>query len=539
MVARLGRWVRWWYRTDWAIGLTLFLIAVIPRLIPSGMFMDPDSATLWIGRTRGFLEALQGGDPKLFAPSVHPGVPLIWLTAAGLGWWKLVGGFFSGPDHLEVFTWMVKVPLALVTSGLAAGAWWYLRRFGSRALAVLTAGMFALDPLYLVFSRYQHLDALVTGFMFVGLIATWSGITQRRFGDLAVGSALLALGMLTRLNGGLAIVVAALGLAFFWAGGGKRKAWLVFCLSGIVTALVVWPAILFGPQGIIDLLNNRIGLALVPHEVAPNVDVVVWVRSLLYPLFILTREFPLMLGLAAIGLVMLWRSRTPFDRFGQGLTIFSVAYYAMLLALPKDLDRYALPLIGPLAIFSARGLVWTWAKLPTRLFRGLLIGLIVSQFILFYRLSPYFQTYQNFLVTIARQTPLQTSQALDPAWGEGISEAVAYLKNGQSTLPPTAAWFAGVACYYGSSHAQTEYPFIGRDHLACPPGLRWLATPQDAAYLLLSRDQIAQRIYPQLLDDIDRLGWQPEKIISINGIQYIFIYRNHGGLAERYSLTGR
>ncbi len=537
MVVRLRRLVRWWYKTDWAIGLTVFLIAVIPRLIPSGMFMDPDSATLWIGRTRGFLEALQGGDPNLFAPSVHPGVPLMWLTAAGLGWWKLVSGFFSGPDQLEAFTWMVKVPLALVTSGLAVGAWRYLRRWAARPVAILTAAIFALDPLYLVFSRYQHLDALVTGFVFVGLIATWSGITQRRFGDLAVGSALLVLGILTRLNGGLAIVVAAIGLAFFWPRGGKRKAWLVFCLSGSVTALIVWPAILFGPQGIIDLLNNRIGLALVPHEVAPNVDVIPWVRGLLYPLFILTREFPLLLGLAAVGVVRLWRGRTPFDRFGQGLTIFSLAYYAMLLALPKDLDRYALPLIGPLALFSAQGMLWMWSKLPTRVFRSLFIGLMIFQLILFYRLGPYFQTYQNFLTNLARQTPLGTSQALDPAWGEGISEAVAYLKNGQPTLPPTAAWFAGVACYYGSAHKSTEYPFVGRDHLACPPGLRWLATPQDATYLILSRDQIAQRIYPKLLDDIDRLGWQPEKVISINGVPHVYIYRNQGGLAKRYKLT--
>ncbi len=500
--------------------------------------MDPDSAAEWIPRTRGFLEALRGGEPNLFAPDIHPGVTLMWLTAAGLGLWRVIGSCLAALDPVEAFTWVVKMPVALMTSLLAVVAWAYLRRLLDRGTAVLVAGLFALDPLYLVFSRYLHLDALVTGFIFSGLLATWYGLTTARVRSVAMGAVLLDLGALTRFNGLVAIMVALACFAWWSGKTGRTKALAVFLLAGLATTVVIWPAVVFSPAGIMNLLNNRIGLALVAHEVPPNVDVIPWVRAMLYPIFIVTREFPLLLLAGLVGLGTLWRGRAAVHRLGRLLVVFSVLYYVSLWLAPKDLDRYILPVIGPLAVLAGLGLKWIWTRRPWPAVRWVLVGLVIVQFGMFYRLGPYFQTYQNGVTALLRQTPLRTSQALDPAWGEGISEAMAYLKLGRMSLPHTAAWYAGVVCYYGHDHVSTNYPLSGNSRLDCPAGLRLLATPREADYLVLSRDQIAQRVYPKLLDDIERLDWSPTKTISINGVPMIFIYANRGGLADRYTLRG-
>lgn len=540
MITSLIRVWRWWYQRNWCVGLTIFAIALIPRAIPSGMFMDPDSSVFWIERTRGFLEALRGGDPALFAPALHPGVTLMWLTSLGLGAWHLIEPLVR-QDPVMAFAWVLKLPIAVVTSILALTSWIYLRSFLGRALAVTIACIFALDPLYLVYSRYLHLDGLLAGFIMAGLLAAWSGTVRRRQRDVAVGALLLGLAGLTRLNGLIALVAAV--AVIFLAGKSARVKWRwgamgVFAAACVATVLVMWPAVWLAPEALRRLVDSNFGLVLLPHEVAPNIDIVPWVRSLLYPIFILTREWPFIIVAAGIGAVVSWRTST-VSHLGRAMTIFIVVWYGTLLVQPKDLDRYAVPLVGPLAILAGLGLVTVWQRWRNRWLRWGIAAAIIVQMMLFYRLGPMFQIYQNGAVQILKSTPMRTSQALTPAWGEGIREAVNFLRREDGHFPIVASWYAGVVCFYGNLPDNNNYPLKPGGSFECPAGTRLLAEPKDAEYLILSRDQLHQRLYPKLLDDIAGLGWKPVRTFAFHGVPMVYVYRNLGGLRDQYTLTGQ
>ncbi len=542
----LRAWL-WCYRSNVLLGLAVFLFALVPRVMtPSGQFLDPDSAAYWLPRIKEFLNGLRGQGIEHLAPASHPGVPLLWLTAPVEWIHQTYHPWQKMADPLVSYLGALKFPIALATSGLATLLWSLLRRVVTRSLAITTAFVFATDPLYLVFSRYLHLDALLSGFLITGLVSLWVGLRLSRDRWIFLAGCLLALATLTRINGIIGVVFALATIAIvslknvhlFW-----RRSILFLCAC-FVTIVVVWPPVVVVPSHVLATQNRNLAMALSVHEVPPGVDIIPWIRALLYPIFLLTREFPIFLVLGLYGVTAGWRQRLRTESLlVRLLSIFAVTYWIFLLLGPKKIDRYILPEVGPLSFFIAFGLQTLWSKLGqwprSNWVRGIVCFLVAVQLILFWRLAPYFQTYQNVFADVLRQTPLQASQALDPAWGEGMAEAVAYLKNTSTELPSTASSFAGVLCALGQTHTVEAYPLSATPRLSCPPGLRLLETPADATYLILSRDQIAQRIYPKLLDDIDRLGWQPEKVISINGVPYISIYRNRGGLDEHYSLTGR
>lgn len=529
--------------TDWATGTGLFLLALLPRLITSpGIFVNVDEATFWIVRTKHFLLALTGHGLGNMVQAGHPGVTLMWLMA--------------GPEalmrHWPIFNWwhdpivgyltVLVFPLLVLTSAFVVIVWRLLRRIVRPNLALGIAALFAVDPLYLVFSRYLHLDALVTGLLFIGFLALWIAGRdgQRRYAILA--GCCFALAGLTRLNALIGVVFAILA----WAGTTRlpvRQLWRLFALfaaSFALTVIVVWPATVGAPRDVARSLAYGLDIGLTTHEVPRNVDTNPIVRNLLYPVFLGTRSFPIVLVLAIAGLFFIRGHKNRKERkFLFAILLFCLTYLIVMTLAPKKLDRYALPAVIGLDVFAAFGAAALWEKLRSRWRMWLAVAGVAAMAVqlgIFWRLTPYYQTYANALTWLAERTPLRTSAALHPAWGEGLYEASHYLRDRYQPFPRVASWFATAVCYYGRPIGPHDFPFGPQLDLECPDGLNILAQASNADYLLLSRDQVSQRIYPGLLDDIARLHWQPETIIQLNRQPYIWIYRNRGGLRPNYSL---
>lgn len=529
--------------SDRVIWVYIFLLALLPRLAPSWQFMDPDSAAFWLSRIKEFADGLSGAGIAHLAPALHPGVPLLWLTAPvellhrATGPWHFMHG-----DAVASYLTALKFPVALCTSLLAGLTWWLAKQALPRRIAVWFAIFFALDPLYLVYSRYIHLDALVTGFSMAGLLALWLASEKKSRRHFFFGLMLLTLAGLTRINGFFMLGFG--GLMWLMSQHSKnlrRDIWMA-CGTVILTAVIVWPPLLFAPSRIFHLQEAGLGLILGPHEVSPNVDITGPIRSLLYPLFIVTREYTTTIILALIGLWYILKNfRRPEMRFSGWLLLFGFFYFISLLLEPKKLDRYALPLIIPLSLYAAYGWDWLWSggKKWVARTRVVLIIVILVQVILLWRLAPYYQTYENVFGRVLQHTPLRTSQAFNPAWGEGMSEAADYLRLPDGTLPSLASWYASDFCVYGLPQSMTRYPLSPIASIECPQKIWLLADPTEAEWLVLSRDQVSQRIYPKLLDDMARRGWQPTKTISLNGIPYVWIYKNLGGLQAHYTLSGK
>lgn len=539
MFMKSGRRV---YDSDGFVGLILFLLALLPRVLPSaGVFLNVDAAGFWLIRTKGFLLGLTGHGLSHLVQSGHPGVTLMWLMSGPEALWQKLHLFDRVRQPLTTYIELLKLPEMLVTSLLVVVVWLLLRRIVDRPKAVIIATIFALDPLYLIYSRYLHLDALLTGFIFVGLLSLWLAMRGRDQRYAILAGAAMALAVLTRLNAGVAWLF-GLVVILFWTTGRAYVMWRIIGLylgSFVLTAVIVWPAILFAPAAVGEQIRIGLLLGLSEHEVPANVDTIPYVRALLFPLFVMVRDFPLVILLGAAGLTRVLAERLRRSSFSLYTAIFTVVFLAGVMLGRKHLDRYFLPGIIGLSVFAADGLRLMWDRFQ-RWRSALAVTLaaaMVIQLVIFYRLQPYYQTYVNSLGTLLQRTPFRTSDVFAPTWGEGLPEAAAYLRQREGRFPRVATWFPTVLCVFGRPPDPQQYPFWPKPELDCPDGLTFLSSPQQAEYLILSRGQLAQNVYPRLLDDIARLGWQPVYTAVINGQPFAWVYRNTGGLAERYRLA--
>lgn len=520
-------------RRDLLIGLALFLLAALPRVLPSaGVYLNVDAAGHWITRTKTFVLGLTDGDVTKLAPSGHPGVPLLWLTGAAEVFLQRSDVYERFDRPIEAYLHILKLPMMLVTALAPVGVWWLARRIWSRPTALFISVLFALEPLYLVFSRYLQLDGLVTAFLSVGLLAWWLALRDRSRTMAIVAGLLLGWAGLSRLNGFAGAGFAIVTWMLFTIPKPDWRLLRTFLATLAITIAVTWPTVFVHPHFALATIGWGLNLGLTPHELRSAAETPL-VSALYFPIFLVTRTWPFILGLAAIGLFDAWRRRySEALRPVVYILGFAVFYLIVLMAVRKHLDRYALPFIIPLVVLAGVGAKAVWRRWSGRWGRWLTAGVVAIgawQAIAFYPLQPYFQTYRNTIGEMLARSPLRTSEALWPAWGEGLREAAIYFKDAYGRVPVTASWFPATFCVYANGDNMRGFPFTPKASLGCNPDLYFFSHRSNLVeYILVSRDQRASRFYP--VPEIERLGWQPERVITINGHPYIWIYRNLGGL---------
>lgn len=189
------------------ISLTLFLLALAPRLPDLGRFLTADEF-LWIDRSRNFLAGLT--DPAFQCDSVveawqfvahglactlrtgHPGVTTMWTGSFGfLVRWLWAGRPGSLHDYVVAvatnpvdasFIAPERLGTVLLTSLWVVAVYWLVRRLWGAPLALIGAALIALDPFHIALSRVIHHDALSTTFMTLSVLGAfiyWGEGSQR------------------------------------------------------------------------------------------------------------------------------------------------------------------------------------------------------------------------------------------------------------------------------------------------------------------------------------------------------------------------
>ncbi|MBI1879689.1 MAG: glycosyltransferase family 39 protein, partial [Chloroflexi bacterium] len=208
--------------SSWFISLTLFILALLPRLPDLGRFLTPDEF-LWIDRSRNFLAALT--DLSYQCDSVveqwrfvaqglactlrtgHPGVTTMWTGSLGflLRW---LGDGRPGSLHDYVvavstnpldasFIAPERLGTVLITSLAVVAFYWLARRLFGASIALLGAVLLALDPFHIALSRVIHHDALSTTFMTLSVLCAFiywgqgSGVRGRGSGVGGQGSGVI------------------------------------------------------------------------------------------------------------------------------------------------------------------------------------------------------------------------------------------------------------------------------------------------------------------------------------------------------------
>jgi 4-amino-4-deoxy-L-arabinose transferase-like glycosyltransferase len=152
--------------------LTLFLLALAPRLLAMGDFWTADEADHWSERVEAFWPALQDGSYAATNMVGHPGVTTMWLGNVGL-WMQhtLEAIGWIPPDDAALYRMFLRVPVAIVTALCVALASPLMRRLFGERVALLAALLWAGDPFLIAHSKVLHVDALMTSFLVLSLLA--------------------------------------------------------------------------------------------------------------------------------------------------------------------------------------------------------------------------------------------------------------------------------------------------------------------------------------------------------------------------------
>lgn len=460
----------------WFILPCLTLLALIPRCLGLADFMTIDEPYHWIGRVRRFTEALATSDWAATNQTGHPGVTAMWLGSLGR-WLARSDGLLDGgrAGNSVAFLAMLRLPLA-VTNGLAVTlGFLLLRRLVRPQVAVVAALFWALSPFLIAHSRLLHLDALLTSFMTLSLLAllqlgepsihssNGDDVDARRVrccpADDQHSGNTLAL-VLAGVCGGLALLTKAPSLVLLPVTGlllllvspplpwSKRLLWATKRLGvwlgiALAVACIGWPALWVAPRAtVMSVINEIVTNGGQPHHsgnffLGREVGDPGW---LFYPAVVLWRSSPFtLLGLALLPFV-LRRSGNREQRTVLGLSLFALIFTLSLSVEPKKFDRYLLPIWPTLEILAAVGVAGMFLQEPKakqqankhdalfgaqRLAPGSRLGTLVV--ILALQLAwfhPYYIAYFNPLLGGGATA----QRVMLVGWGEGMEQVGAWLQ---------------------------------------------------------------------------------------------------------------
>jgi len=248
----------------WAFALGLLAVALVARLPDVGATCNVDGVLYWFERTRKFWVALGEGRFAETYFSAHPGVSLMWLSGASM---KLFGVLGAVNERAVV---AATLPVALLGSAVAPLTYLLLRRavpvtdarLPYLSVPLLAGFLVATEPFLVAHSRTYHMDSLVTGFVWIGLLLGTLTILERRPLFAVLAGLCLGLAMLTRMVSGVfALALACVfAVAFALERPRTRSLPLLLALVAGTAALVVyllWPAMLVDPGKTLKLIVRQ------------------------------------------------------------------------------------------------------------------------------------------------------------------------------------------------------------------------------------------------------------------------------------------
>ncbi len=548
------------------ISALIFAIIVLAVWLPRGFALDrfvtPDEPK-WLMRSANFFLALAQRDLVNTFQKEHPGVTVMWAGAVGF-LVKFPAYVTLGPgqhDRLPQFHLLLSTmganPLELLKTGrmftvaavIAVLALSFLQ--AERLIGLLPALtgflLIAFDPFQIALSRLLHLDGLVSALMLLSLLA-WLNFLYRgkRLGDLALSALAAGLSWLTKSPAfflvpfvGLTCLI-ELGRSWW---GGKAFPWALFwrlvrfglLWVGIAAALFIllFPAMWVDPMHVIrQIFSGAASYASEGHDSITFFNGMVYQAGIpdwrFYPVNYFWRATPpVIVGLLLLVIAFFLPRKFPLTP-EQKATSLHLALFAILFTIfitfgAKKFDRYLLPVFAPLDLLAALG--WTTIFRLNRLdfttdprqlgwkragAIAVLSLVVIFQAISALRTFPYYFDYYNPLAGGNVHAP----EVMMIGWGEGLDQAARYLNaNPEAAKLRVISWYpeGPFSYFFKGTTLQHDLP----------------ANPADlpkADYIVLYYHQWQRHLPSQeFLAYFD--AQTPEKIISLNGMEYARIYR--------------
>jgi hypothetical protein len=441
--------------------LLVVLVALVPRCLTAGNFETTDEQT-WMARSERFSDAIAEGDLSAAsatrdALATMPGVTTMWLGSLARVVWSLGGGVgFWSTDGESFSTSAIGLHLAqftvALTSALLIGAIVVLARRWAGPVAALTAGtLLATEPFLVAHGAVLHTDELSALFGAAGVLALLVLLDlpsrtrtpdpqprRRRSRALAVvAGALLAGAFLTKasalaLGPGLVVLIGCTTWRDVRASrrGDEVRDTVrdlsatlgVVAGAGIVTVLLLWPAMAVDPSREFNLLRESAEMGAQGHRTFFLGETTNTPGPLFYAVAMPLRMTPWMLVATVVGIPVALVARRARRRTLCTLALIAPVMVVLSMAL-KQFDRYAIIVLTFLAILIGIAVDAVASRLgriglaPRRLAIG---GAAIAVAVAVYSFTvvPWGLAYFNPLLGGGASG----EKALLVGWGEGLED---------------------------------------------------------------------------------------------------------------------
>ena len=551
-------------KRNWQLPLSFLALAIVylsVRLPQLDQFVTVDEPD-WLRNSGNFYYALEEREFEHTLQLHHPGVTVTWVGA--MGYWLTypayrveVREYFDGNvQHNRFLNDQGHAPIEILEAArqvkilLSVGLFLLSFYIASKLLPLRYSFfaflLIALEPFYIGHGRLLHLDALLSDFMLLSILAFIAYLKLgRNWLYLLLSGMAAGLAFLTKVSAAYIFVI-LLGFVAIDALWPRRKVkfvslavetvktnfvpFLVWGLAVLVTVFPFFPALWVRP---VETLMEIYTLSIREAGGAHGSAMFYWGRvldpgenegSLFYLFSFLWRTSPLtLMGLVLVGFGALrgWdllKSRQTWELLL--MLVWSGLIFAVLVNLSgTKADRYVLPSYLPLGLVAGIGWAmfaqWFAERWNQRIFAQMLLAIVlILQGLMAAMHFPYYLTFYNPLFGGTRAA----AQIFAIGSGEGLDEAARYL-----AIKP-GSQSAQVFSWYGVGAFSFFYPgptkFL---HIVSQWDVDDIETLRNSEYLVIYYHQWQRRIPEKLLQVLAQVT--PEHVIWLQGLPYVNIYK--------------
>jgi hypothetical protein len=549
--------------------LSLMILAVwLPRGLALDRFVTVDEPK-WLARSGNFFSALVKGDFAGTFTREHPGVTVTIAGTAALLWQdptypqEVTKRLTNSSEIKPILRGQGIQPMAVLEAGrilmvlaitaTLAVTFWQAARLSGWWMASAGFLLIAFDPFHIGLSRLLHLDGLMSSLMLLSILAYLSYLfhpnesSNRKTVSVVLSGMAAGLSWLTKspafflapFLGLITLIMVAYGwvgrrrivLRDLWKAGGVLVLWAIV---GWLVFFILWPAMWVNPLGSLErVFAEATTYASEGHttDIFFNGAVISGDPGLrFYPLVYLWRTTPVVLvGLGFTGLSFILRPESEAERKSRWVAaalLFFAATFSVFMTLgSKKFDRYLLPIFPALDlvagigwVIAARWFMKSWRGASSRVVVFLILGLaFVFQGYSALMTYPYYLSYYNPIMGGSAKAP----QVMMIGWGEGLDQAARYLNT-----KPNAKSMRVMSWY---PDGPFSYIFNGETIGLAPEWDQNKTRIENSNYVVLYIHEWQREIpFPEMLDYFSKL--QPEKVITINGLNYAQIYNMKGAI---------
>lgn len=499
------------------------ILALLVRVPAVGGFMTVDEQN-WMVRTGDFIRSVERGDIEGTFQGTHPGATAMWLMGSGIKLQELRLGVHLNSDNLILFHKAAVMPLTIVNSILIAVIAGLLVLLVGWPAGLVSGVLLATEPYLVGMSQIAHLDALQSFLMLASLLsfASYLQFKQRRFAYLTGLTLGLALG--TKLLLALWLLPSFVGmilLTLWWQHNLQdwwrySRAFVGVLFMAVIVFVLVWPTVVTKKDLQLGYISRDTKTIVTDeHGVYESAENPIDIRTF-YIRTVLGRTTPyiLILSTGALTLIIVHvfqkRGQLPGEeKILLYLVLYALGYLFFISLAAKKADRYALPAIAALPLWSGLFLAYVWPRVERRfsiLRRGrtvLFLAGFLAVMIMPIVWSPYAIAYSNPFFLDVRPLTQQ-------GWGEGLEAAAAWLNE-----RPGA----------DDMYIASWYPSVMRTYFH---GVTLSLSSMDdyrVQYVITYRNMGGRAPDDRASNALDAMrGKEPVHVIDIQGIPYVWIY---------------